>query len=183
MNEIAHRPPQTTKSAIRWSEPSLDAKLSALLDRPMTLAQMPVIGEKSANSLRAYIAGLTPPSAQINDIENMLGKLSLAMPKAHLSDAESAQRMDLYWQALRHHALPDLHAAFGVVLRSCKFFPTISEIEDAIRPVRSRRIAKQNRAEMLVMKHEREWIAPATDLVDDGTVAQLIAGIGKRPDD
>ena len=63
MNEIAHRPPQTTKSATRWSEPSLDDRLIALLDRPMTLTQMPVVGEKAAKALRAYVAGLTPPSA------------------------------------------------------------------------------------------------------------------------
>lgn len=146
----------------------------------MTFAQMPVIGERSANTLRDYVAGLAPPISQVQDIENMLGKLSIAMPKVAMSDAEAAERMELYCQALRHHALPDLHAAFGSILRKYKFFPTISEIEDVIRPVRARRIAKQNRAEMLIMKHEREWSPPATDLADETEVAALLAGIDKR---
>lgn len=147
----------------------------------MTFAQMPVIGEKSANALREYVDSLSPPIAQVQDIENMLGKLSIAMPKAAMSEAEAAARLELYWQSLRHHALPDLHAAFGAILRTCKFFPTISEIEDAIRPVRARRIAKQNRAEMLIMKHEREWSPPVTDLADEAEVIALLAGIDKRP--
>lgn len=180
MNEITHIARPTTKSVTRWSEPSLSDKLSALLDHPMTLAQMPVIGEKSASALRAYIAALTPPTAQMQDIENMLGKLSLALPKAQFSEAEASQRMDLYWQALRHHASPDLHAAFGSILRTCKFFPTISEIEDAIRPHRAKRISRQNRAEMLVMKHEREWLPPATDLADEREVAAVLSSVDKR---
>jgi len=179
MNAVTSINPQTTKSVTQWREPSLPAKLNDLLDQRLTLADMPVIGPKSAAAFREYVADCVPPSPRIDQVENMLGKLSIVMPKAQASEAEASKRLDIYWQALRSHALPDLQAVFAVLLRTCKFFPSIAEIEYAIKPIRAKRMARVNRAEMLVMKHEREWSPAPAELADQRDVAALLDGIGK----
>lgn len=178
MNAISTIAPQTTKSATLWREPSLPDRLNELLDQRLPLADMPVIGPKSTEALRAYIAACKPPLPCVDQVENMIGKLSIAMAKAQTSKAEADQRLDIYWTALRHHALPDLQAVFGVLLRTCKFFPSIAEIEEAIAPIRAKRMARVNRAGMLILKHEREWSEPIAELADPSEVAALVAGVG-----
>lgn len=109
----------------------------------------------------------------------MLGRLSLALPKAHMSDAEAKARVDLYWRALSRHALVDLREAFDVILRTCRFFPTIMQIEEAIAPIRARRMARVNRATMLILKHEREWRPPLESLIDASELGKIMRlGVG-----
>lgn len=180
MNAISTIDPQTTKSATLWREPSLPDRLNALLDQRLPLADMPVIGPKSTEALRAYVASCTPPLPRLDQVENMLTKLSIVMAKAQASEAEASQRLDIYWQALRHHALPDLQAVFIVLLRTCKFFPSIAEIEDAIAPIRAKRMARVNRAGMLILKHEREWSEPIADMADAEQVAAVVASVEGR---
>lgn len=135
-------------------------KLNELLGQRRTLSELPIIGPVSAEALRAYIAGSTPPCPDVDQVGTMLTKLSLAMPKAQTSEIEAKERLDIYWQVLRNYALPDLQQAFTVLLRTCRFFPTIAEIEEAVAPIRGRRVARVNRASLLVMKHEQEWRPP-----------------------
>lgn len=142
-------------------------KLSELVERKMTLSDMPVIGPVSADHLRAFVAASTPPAPEIEQVETMLAKLSLALPKAKASDIEADERINIYWAELKTYALPDLQRAFSVLLRICTFFPTIAEIEAAVAPIRAKRMARANRADMLIMKHEREWQPP---LADDNAV-------------
>lgn len=147
-------------------------KLSELLGRALTLSEMPVVGPVSADALREYVAQSAPPCPDVDQVGTMLTKLSLAMPKAHTSEIEAKERLDIYWQALRTYALPDLQQAFTVLLRTCRFFPTIAEIEAAVAPIRARRLARVNRADLLIMKHEREWREPQPLLTAD-EAAQL----------
>lgn len=99
----------------------------------------------------------------IDQVETMLAKLSLALPKAKASDIEVDERLNIYWAELKGHALPDLQRAYSVLLQTCTFFPTIAEIEAAVAPIRAKRMARANRADMLIMKHEREWSPPVAD--------------------
>lgn len=141
---------------------------------------MPVIGPKSAGELREFIAAPLPPTARRDQVETMLAKLSVALPKSQSSEAEIRERLELYWTALKHHALVDLHQAFGELLRSCRFFPTIAEIEAVIAPIRGRRCGRIAQARLLVLKHEHEWKAPIPDedKADPEAVKALLATIG-----
>lgn len=183
MNAIAPVNQQTTKSVIQWSEQSLPDKLSALLDEGLSLKHMPVIGPKTAGQLREYIAQPEPPLVSEGQVENMIGKLSMALPKAQVSDAEAKERLAIYWQALKHHALADLHQAFAILLRKCRFFPTIAEIEEVVNPIRYKRIGRMAQARLLVLKHEHEWSPPLdeSDRADPVEVKALLSNLRAGP--
>lgn len=128
---------------------------------------MPVVGPVSAQHLRSFVAASAPPLPEIDQVETMLAKLSLALPKAKASDVEADERLNIYWAELKSYALPDLQRAYSVLLQNCTFFPTIAEIEAAVAPIRAKRMARVNRADMLIMKHEREWKEPQPLLTVD----------------
>lgn len=115
----------------------------------------------------------------VEQVNSMVTRLANMMPSPRLSDdADEADRMAVermatYRRALASHALPDLHAAFDQILRKCRFFPTIAEMEAIIAPIRAKRTARASRAQSLIMKHEREWSPPAADVVSIEEVAQL----------
>ncbi|WP_397586664.1 hypothetical protein [Sphingobium fuliginis] len=145
----------------------MPAKLDALVGQGLSLSEMPVVGPISAGHLQAYVDASVPPAPQLGQIETMMGKLSIALPKREMSDEEANERLDLYWQALKRHALPDLQQAFMTLLRTCKFFPTIAEIEAAVAPIRGRRTRRLVAARLLLMKHQREWRPSGEPLTAD----------------
>lgn len=136
---------------------------------------MPVVGPATAGHLRDYVSACQPPMPSPDQINRMLTRIANMVPSPRLSDEEAEERMATYRRTLAAHALPDLHAAFDQILRKCRFFPTIAEIEGIIAPIRARRMARVNRAQSLIMKHEREWSPPLADVVSIDDVAQLRA--------
>ncbi|KAA9019834.1 hypothetical protein [Sphingobium limneticum] len=111
-------------------------------------------------------------------INRMITRVANMMPSPRdITDDESEERMATFRQALRHHALPDLHAVFDAILRSCRFFPTIAEIEALIAPIRAKRMVRVNRAKSLILKHEREWRAPANEFATPEDVAAIRASM------
>ncbi|GEM_PF-2098350 len=159
---------RTEAQPIRWSEPALPSKLNSLLDRKLAFNDLPVVGPVSAGHLRDYVAACQPPFALPEQINRMLTRVANMMPSPRgLSVEEADERMATYRRALAIHALPDLHAAFDAILRKCRFFPTVAEIEEIIAPIRAARMARANRAEMILMKHEREWAPPVDALTAD----------------
>lgn len=151
----------------------MPSKLSALLDQRLTLADLPIVGPVSAEQLRTYVEACQPPMPEPDQVNRMLTRLANMMPSPRLSDDEAAERMATYRRALSSHALPDLYAAFDQILRKCRFFPTIAEIEQIIAPIRAKRMARVNRAGLLLLKHEREWAPPVADVVSIEEVAAL----------
>jgi hypothetical protein len=144
----------------------------------MTFTDLPVIGPVSAQALRDYVAACQPPLATPVQINRMITRVANMMPSPRgLTDDEGDERMATIRQALSRHALPDLHAVFDAILRTCRFFPTIAEIEALIAPIRAKRMARVNRAQSLIMKHEREWVAPVTDIVPVAELADLRAQV------
>ena len=158
---------------IRWSEPALPSKLSALLDQRRTFTDLPVIGPVSAGHLRAYVASCQPPQPEPEQVNRMLTRMANNLAAPRLSDdPEEAERMahdrlETCRRILCRHAVPDLHDAYDAILLRCRFFPTIAEIEEIIAPIRAKRMARANRADMLIMKHEREWKEPQPLLTVD----------------
>lgn len=162
-----------TATAISWSEPGLPSKLSTLLDQRLGLNDLPVVGPVSANHLRAYVADAVPPMATEYQVNQMMTRVANMMPSPRgLTREQADERMMLYRRTLSRHALPDLQAAFDVILRQCRFFPTVAEIEEIVAPIRAKRMARAIRADMLIMKHEREWKEPQPLLTVD-EAAQL----------
>lgn len=151
----------------------MPSKLSMLLDRPTGLNDLPVVGPVTAGQLRAYVAAAQPPRATDYQVNQMMTRVANMMPSPRgLTPAQAEERMMLYRRTLSTHALPDLQAAFDVILRKCRFFPTVAEIEEIVAPIRAKRMARANRADMLIMKHEREWREPQPLLTAD-EAAQL----------
>lgn len=159
----------------------MPSKLNILLDKKMTFADMPVIGPASAQALRTYIADCEPPTALEHQINRMLARLATALPSQRLSDDEAEERMAIYRRALTRHALVDLREAFEAILRTCRFFPTIAEIEEIVAPIRARRMARVNRADMLISKHEREWRPPVESLIDPSEINEIMRLGGGSP--
>lgn len=137
---------------------------------------MPVIGPVSAAALRDYVAACQPPLADEQQVGRVMTRIANMLPSPRgLGDGEADERMATYRRALSRHALADLHAAYVAILRQCRFFPTIAEVEAIIAPIRAKRMARVHRAEMLIMKHDREWAAPVTDTVTAEEIAALRA--------
>jgi hypothetical protein len=170
----------------------LPSKLSALLDQKLRFTDYPVIGPVSASLLREYVASCQPPVANEDQANRMLTRIANNLRTPRLSDdPEEAERMaqdrmETYRRALCRHALADLFAAYGQILRKCRFFPTIAEIEEIVAPIRAKRMARANRASMLIMKHEREWKEPQPLLTADEAarlgriLAAPLAGDGEQ---
>jgi len=47
-------------------------------------------------------------------------------------------------------------------------------------PIRAKRMARVNRAGMLILKHEREWSEPIADMADAEEVAAVVASVERR---
>ena len=156
-----------TSQPIRWSEPVLPTRLDTLLEQQLTFNDLPVVGPVSAGHLREYVAACQPPVASEQQVNRMMTRLATMMPSPKLSNDEAEERMALYRRALSQHALPDLHAAFEVILRKCRFFPTVAEIEEIITPIRGRRCRREGTVRMLLLKHEREWAEPQALITKD----------------
>ncbi|WP_416463985.1 hypothetical protein [Sphingomonas sp. VDB2] len=158
-----------------------------LLDRPAGLNDLPIVGPVSAGQLRAYVAACRPPHATEYQVNQMMTRVANMMPSPRgLTQEQAEERMMLYRRTLSSHALPDLQAAFDVILRRCRFFPTVAEIEEIVAPIRAKRMARANRAELLILKHEREWREPQPLLTADEAaklgriLAAPLAGDGEQ---
>lgn len=146
----------------------MPSRLSSLLDQKLAFHDLPVVGPVSADLLRAYLAASRPPAAAPEQVNRMMTRVANMMPSPRgLTQDQAEERMMLYRRALGAHALVDLQAAFDVILRNCRFFPTVAEIEGIVAPIRAKRMARTNRAEMLIFRHEREWRAPHPLLTAD----------------
>lgn len=153
----------------------MPSKVSALLDQTLTFTDIPVVGPVTASQLRDYVAAAQPPMPSLEQVNRMLTRIANMVPSPRLSDEEAEERMATYRRTLSAHALPDLHAAFDQILRKCRFFPTIAEIEEIVAPIRAKRMARVNRALSIILKHEREWAPPIEDVVSIQDVAQVLA--------
>lgn len=167
----------TTAPAIRWSEPSLPEKLNAQVSSGESLFDLPVPSPQDAAALRVAIDAAAPPMPEKRQVEVMLTKLSVALPKAQTSAAEAGERLDLYWAGLKDIALPDLHFAFDALIKTARFFPTVAEVRAAAAPPMNMRAYRLSRMRMLLKRHDREWRPDPEALTDEerGEVRAFLA--------
>lgn len=136
----------------------------------------PIVGPKSADQLRAFVAEPEPPTATRDQVDVMIGKLAMATAQSKVSPVEADGRLDLYWLALNDVPVADLRWAFTELLRGSKFLPTPAEVRTkALQPGCVRKYAK-SRARHLVWKHETEW-RPAAELLAPDEAKALLATI------
>ena len=121
-----------------------------------------MIGPDDAAGLRAFIAaGAEPVMPDKGSVESMLALLASVKRRRQNSEAEAGAQLEQYWQGLRDVPLDDLRHAYDALLKGSPWFPDISDI---IAAARGGPVARYRRrcliARSLIMKHEREWIAP-----------------------
>jgi len=161
--------PATTNTVVPTAAPQLSARLSALL----LSGDSPVIGPNSAAALREFLETPEPELPRVEQVDTLVTRLALATAQPKLSVAEAKERFRLYWIALRDLPLPDLRAAFVVLVRTQKFLPTPAEVRtEAIRQG-SVRLHAKSRARQLIWLHEREWTPPAEPVPQDELKALL----------
>ena len=88
-----------------------------------------------------------------------------------------------YQEGLADIPLPDLHAACDQLVKSSTFMPKVAEIREAASRTMNRRLARQARCRMLVLRHERDWVDPCDMLtpVDAANLSKIMAGpLAKR---
>lgn len=137
---------------------------------------MPIVGPKSAAALREFIEHPEPPVATEEWIEAQIGTLSIK-PHRKATVADMAMILKTYVAVLAQYPRADLGYAFGRLLRESKWFPDISEILVHADYCRNTRSCKKVQAKVLLMKHEREWIAPIPEdqIVKPEEVAALVS--------
>jgi len=162
--------PATTKSRTPSSEQPLPAKLNELV----LSGDSPVVGPETAAQLREFAARPEPVPPTEDQVETMIGKLSMATAQARISDAEANARQEMYWLALRDIPADDLRAAFVDLLRTCKFMPTPAEIRSAAVSKGALRRYAKSRARFIAWKHSQDW-TPSTDLVPPEELRTLMA--------
>ncbi len=123
-------------------------------------SDLPTIGPKSAGILQQYVDAPRPPMPDREQVEVMIAKLALATASQKRSQDEEAERLELYWMALRIYPLIDLRSAFIKLLRTCKFMPTPAEIDCVVDEYGRDRRRKLARAEYLLMIHRRDYTPP-----------------------
>ena len=155
----------------------MPTKLDAAVKSRINVFELPVPGPQFMPALRA-VAAAEPPLATHTDINEWVLKLSTAMAKAKMSEQDANLTIAAYQDGLSDLAACDLAQACIHLLRTSRFMPTVAEIREAAAPLSALRRYRQGRASMLILRHEREWTAPANEhgAVDAGAlIAETLA--------
>lgn len=111
---------------------------------------------------RAELAALLPryEAALVPATPDYIGKsitmLAVAFPGGKASDEEAKTRHRLYRDGLSDIPADVLDDACRDAIRTCQFFPTVSEIRDRCREAVMRRF-RLSRIKHLIAKHDAEW--------------------------
>ena len=133
--------------------------LNALVTKPSSYNDFPVVGPKTVDALQAYIDHTAPPEATEGHIEALLGSIA-GMPKKGRSEGEARLEVERYIVGLKEFSLPDLKYAFRQASNECTFFPQVAEIRAYAIKARSARAFKIMQAKVIILKHRKEWAPP-----------------------
>jgi hypothetical protein len=118
--------------------------------------QVPVVSDEEASiatgALAVYRAA--PVGTSERRINRLMTTLSVGYPNLKLSQDEADARIGLYAAGLGDIAADVLAAGFTAALRTCKFFPSVSEIRElAMSQPAPPRMVRQARLAALVRAH------------------------------
>ena len=162
----------------QWSKPSLPKNLDLLVSSNDSLAQMPVVGPKTAAILQAFCDHPEPPAVDQNWLLNQLGTLALK-PMRKLADVEASAVIQRDLKLLSGYPQADLGYAIGRLTRESKFYPEISEFIKMVEYPANMRAAKKHQAWKLLHKHKTDWREPIpeSELVTPEAIAQIKAEV------
>ena len=118
-------------------------------------------GPTSTAQLREFVAHHVEqrmPSEE--EIDTIVSGLALVLPRQKEDTAIAAVKLDAYCKALSDIPVADLEAARDHLVKTARWFPTVSEIREAAQRTLGRRNAKIARARLMIRRHEEEWREP-----------------------
>lgn len=125
------------------------------------MLELKVPGPASRTALQAYVDGAQPPAASDEDIDTIVAGLAVALPRNKNDGAAANAKLDIYVQGLSDISLVDLQAASDHLIKTARFFPTVSEIRKAALVTMGPRNSRIARARLMILRHDREWSPPA----------------------
>lgn len=148
------------------------------------MLELKVPGPVSRALLQAYVDGARPPLADEEEIDTIVARLAVALPRKRDEPDVDGAKLDIYTGALSDLPLIDLRAASDWLIKNARFFPSVAEIRAAVAKVAGPRNARIARAEVMILRHDRDWTPPIADgdAVDAGAVMRkaLAAHPSKR---
>ena len=171
MGQLARVQPQS-RAVMEYCEPPLPDGLLAALNSRQSVLELKIPGPISRAALQAYVDGARPPLADEEEIDTIVSRLAVALPRKRDQPGVEAAKLDIYTSALRDVPLVDLRAASDWLINNAGFFPSVAEIRKAVAKVAGPRTARIARAELMIMRHDRDWTPPIADgeAVDVGSV-------------
>lgn len=159
-------------------------KLDDALRSRTSIFDLPIPSPHLIPGLREAAACPEPDRATPSDIDAALTQLAIALPRRRDDDVVAEAKLDIYANALADLTRIDLVAACDGLIKTAKFFPTVSEIRAAAHPTMSRRSYRRSRARMMILRFEREFLPPGELSENEQAAARDIASgakIGGRP--
>lgn len=148
------------------------------------MLELKVPGPVSRAMLQAYVDGARPPLADEEEIDTIVTRLAIALPRKRDQPGVDGAKLDIYANALSDLPLVDLRAASDWLINNAGFFPSVAEIRKAVAKVAGPRTARIARAELMILRHDRDWSPPVADDdavdVNDVVGAALAAHPSKR---
>lgn len=147
------------------------------------MLELKVPGPVSRALLQAYVDGAQPPLADEEEIDTIIARLAVALPRKRDEPGVDSVKLDIYASALSDLPLIDLRAASDWLINNVRFFPSVAEIRAAVAKVAGPRIARVARAHVLILRHDRDWTPPATDTNEtdvDRIVGEVLAALPSK---
>ncbi|WP_088190821.1 hypothetical protein [Sphingobium sp. Z007] len=136
------------------------------------MLELKVPGPVSRAALQAYVDGARPPLADEEEIDTIVARLAIALPRKRDQPGVDGAKLDIYASALSDVPLIDLRAASDWIINNAGFFPSVAEIRKAAAKVAGPRTARIARAELMILRHDRDWTQPVAEgeVVDMGAI-------------
>lgn len=178
MGQLTRISQQEPGSITNWQEPSLPTKLADAVNSSTSVMELPIPGPSLLPALRAVVAA-QPPMPGPTDINGMVLKLCTVLASKKMTASEASIMQQAYQEGLADIPLPDLHAACAQLVKTATFMPKVAEIREVAMQTMNRRLARQARCRMLILRHERDWTPPVEEICG-ADVGRLRKEIGER---
>lgn len=158
----------------------MPGKLASLVASELPVSLPALTAEDGAEIDRALaVYSAAPKGSTRRQINKMMTKLALAYPNLKLSEDEAEARIELYEEMLGDIDLDVLGSGFRAAVRSCKFFPSVSELRElALKQPAPERIVRAHRLRMLAEHHRKAIAEPPKQIATQQEVDAIKAELG-----
>lgn len=145
------------------------------------MLELKVPGPVSRALLQAYVDGARPPLADEEEIDTIVARLAIALPRKRDQPAVDGAKLDIYTSALSDLSLVDLRAASDWLINNAGFFPSVAEIRAAVAKMAGPRTARIARAQVMILRHDREWTPPIAESDAVDVTAVMMEALAAHP--